>query len=158
MNYDGLPSTNRRIFVPVYQDEKMIGELRIDDWDDDIYRPYIDFSKTPCPTDADFYPGLIDDGRATLMYTDFYKRTESCVKWEYAKQGYDCLLYTSHFDHILAYAKGGKSILSNCQILCIDCNLSKSNKEMNDFLLEEKAKRFMSGETISTDTVSYTHL
>ncbi len=89
MNYDGLPSTNRRIFVPVYQDEKMIGELRIDDWDDDIYRPYIDFSKTPCPTDADFYPGLIDDGRATLMYTDFYKRTESCVKWEYAKQGYD---------------------------------------------------------------------
>ena len=48
-----------------------------------------------------------------------------------------------HFDHILAYAKGGKSILSNCQILCIDCNLSKSNKEMNDFLLEEKAKRFM---------------
>ena len=59
-----------------------------------------------------------------------------------------------HFDHILAYAKGGKSILSNCQILCIDCNLSKSNKEMNDFLLEEKAKRFMSGETISTDTTA----
>lgn len=76
MNYDGLPSNGyltRYIFVPVYQDDKLIGELRIDDWDDDIHRPYIDFSKTPCPTDADFYPGLIDDGRSTLMYTDFEK-------------------------------------------------------------------------------------
>ena len=91
MNYDGLPSNGyltRYIFVPVYQDDKLIGELRIDDWDDDIHRPYIDFSKTPCPTDADFYPGLIDDGRSTLMYTDFEKRTGSYQEWEYAKQGY----------------------------------------------------------------------
>ncbi|MBQ7835748.1 MAG: HNH endonuclease [Clostridia bacterium] len=53
-----------------------------------------------------------------------------------------------HFDHILAYAKGGKSTFENCQILCIDCNLSKSDKQMHDFILEEKAKRFMFGETI----------
>ena len=91
MNYDGLPSNGylmRYIFVPVYQDDKLIGELRIDDWGNDIYWPYIDFSKTPCPTDADFYPGLIDDGRSTLMYTDFEKRTGSYQEWEYAKQGY----------------------------------------------------------------------
>ena len=91
MNYDGLPSNGylmRYIFVPVYQDDKLIGELRIDDWDDDIHRPYIDFSKTPCPTDADFYPGLIDDGRSTLMYKGFEKRTGSYQEWEYAKQGY----------------------------------------------------------------------
>lgn len=56
-----------------------------------------------------------------------------------------------HFDHILAYAKGGRSTLDNCQILCMDCNLSKSDKEMHDFLLEEKAKRFMSGENIDRD-------
>lgn len=56
-----------------------------------------------------------------------------------------------HFDHILAYAKGGKSTLDNCQILCVDCNLSKSDKEMRDFMLEEKAKRFMSGGTINPD-------
>lgn len=56
-----------------------------------------------------------------------------------------------HFDHILAYAKGGKSTLDNCQILCMDCNLSKSDKEMHDFLMEEKAKRFMSGENIDSD-------
>lgn len=59
-----------------------------------------------------------------------------------------------HFDHILAYAKGGKSILDNCQILCMDCNLSKSDKEMHDFLLEEKAKRFMSGEIININATA----
>lgn len=53
-----------------------------------------------------------------------------------------------HFDHIVAYSKGGKSTLNNCQILCLDCNLSKSDKEIHEFLLEEKAKRFMLGETI----------
>ncbi len=59
------------------------------------------------------------------------------------------------FDHIFAYAKGGKSTLDNCQILCESCNLSKSDKEMNDFILEEKAKRFMAGETI-TPNISFT--
>lgn len=59
------------------------------------------------------------------------------------------------FDHISAYAKGGKSTLDNCQILCEGCNLSKSDKEMNDFILEEKAKRFMAGETI-TPNISFT--
>lgn len=56
-----------------------------------------------------------------------------------------------YFDHILAYSKGGKSTLDNCQILCVDCNLSKSNKEMRDFMLEEKAKSFMAGGTMNTD-------
>ena len=59
-----------------------------------------------------------------------------------------------HFDHIFAYAKGGKSTLDNCQILCTSCNLSKSDKELHDFMLEEKAKRFMSGGTINADLVS----
>ncbi len=56
-----------------------------------------------------------------------------------------------HFDHILAYAKGGKSTLENCQILCKECNLSKSDKEMHAFMLEEKAKRFMAGANIESD-------
>lgn len=56
-----------------------------------------------------------------------------------------------HFDHIVAYSKGGKSTLDNCQILCKECNLSKSDKELRDFMLEEKAKRFMSGVNIETD-------
>lgn len=59
-----------------------------------------------------------------------------------------------HFDHILSYAKWGKSTLENCQILCANCNLLKSDKDMHDFLLEEKAKRLMSGEVIDSDISS----
>ena len=51
-----------------------------------------------------------------------------------------------HFDHIFPFAKGGKSTAENCQILCISCNLKKTDKELNDFLLEEKAKQFLAGE------------
>ena len=61
-----------------------------------------------------------------------------------------------HFDHIFAYSKGGKSTLDNCQILCTDCNLSKSDKEMHEFMLEEKAKRFMSGMTLNPDASATT--
>ena len=32
-----------------------------------------------------------------------------------------------HFDHIVAYARGGKTTESNCQILCSDCNLKKND-------------------------------
>ena len=56
-----------------------------------------------------------------------------------------------HFDHILAYAKGGRSTADNCQILCAECNLSKSDKEMQEFLWEEKARRFMNGEVIEEE-------
>lgn len=56
-----------------------------------------------------------------------------------------------HFDHIEPYAKGGKSTADNCQILCISCNLSKTDKEMKDFLLEEKARRFFAGESIDAN-------
>ena len=33
-----------------------------------------------------------------------------------------------HFDHIHPFAKGGKSTLENCQLLCADCNLKKNDK------------------------------
>ena len=58
-----------------------------------------------------------------------------------------------HFDHILAYAKGGKSTLDNCQILCSNCNLSKSDKDLQDFILQEKAKKFMAGEVINESSL-----
>ncbi len=57
-----------------------------------------------------------------------------------------------HFDHIFPFAKGGKSTADNCQILCVNCNLKKSNKELNDFLLEEKAKKFLAGENLKETT------
>ncbi len=55
-----------------------------------------------------------------------------------------------HFDHIFSYAKGGKSTAENCQILCVSCNLKKTDKELQDFLLEEKAKQFLAGELGTT--------
>lgn len=63
-----------------------------------------------------------------------------------------------HFDHILAYAKGGKSTLDNCQILCNNCNLAKTNKDLREFVLEEKAKKFIAGESISDELKEQTIL
>lgn len=54
-----------------------------------------------------------------------------------------------HFDHIYPYAKGGKSTLENCQLLCAECNLKKNDKELKDFILEEKAKSFLNGVSLS---------
>ena len=50
-----------------------------------------------------------------------------------------------HFDHIVPYAKGGTSTLDNCQILCVECNLKKSDKELKDIVMEEKARQFLGG-------------
>lgn len=30
-------------------------------------------------------------------------------------------------DHIIPWSKGGKTIPDNCQMLCINCNIKKSN-------------------------------
>ena len=57
-----------------------------------------------------------------------------------------------HFDHIMAYIKGGSSKKDNCQILCSDCNLKKNDKEWEDMMLEEKALAFFSGKDINTDS------
>ena len=54
-----------------------------------------------------------------------------------------------HFDHIHPFAKGGKSVFENCQLLCTDCNLKKNDKELKDFILEEKAKSFLNGSDLS---------
>lgn len=56
-----------------------------------------------------------------------------------------------HFDHIHPFAKGGKSTLENCQLLCMDCNLKKNDKEFKDFVLEEKARQFLQG-VVLTDS------
>lgn len=58
-----------------------------------------------------------------------------------------------HFDHIYPFAKGGKSSLENCQILCSTCNLSKNDKELQDFVLEEKAKQFLAGGAMDSTQV-----
>ena len=54
-----------------------------------------------------------------------------------------------HFDHIHPFAKGGKSIIENCQLLCADCNLKKTDKALKEFILEEKAKSFLNGGSLA---------
>ena len=56
-----------------------------------------------------------------------------------------------HFDHVIPYAKGGSSTLDNCQILCVECNLKKSDKELKEMLMEEKARQFLSGKSLCTE-------
>lgn len=63
-----------------------------------------------------------------------------------------------HFDHIIPYAKGGASSLENCQLLCAACNLKKSDKEFQDILLEEKARKFLSGKSLKEDVLKPTDI
>ncbi len=55
----------------------------------------------------------------------FYKKQDGkcayCLK--------EIKLYQAHADHITPWSAGGKTEEDNCQILCRDCNLSKSNKQ-----------------------------
>ena len=53
--------------------------------------------------------------KANLEKNDGLIKCEMCGKQLHSIS--DC-----HFDHIIPYAKGGKSIKENCQILCINCN------------------------------------
>lgn len=48
-----------------------------------------------------------------------------------------------HFDHIEPYARGGRSILSNCQVLCEKCNLAKNARELEAFQFEQKAMHLL---------------
>ena len=62
-------------------------------------------------------------------FTDSQKRTA------YERQNGVCAKCGKHFeieetepDHITPWSKGGKTELENCQILCVNCNRTKSDK------------------------------
>lgn len=53
----------------------------------------------------------------------------------YERQNGICVRCNEHFDikemeadHITPWSQGGKTILENCQMLCLKCNRTKSNK------------------------------
>lgn len=63
-----------------------------------------------------------------------------------------------HFDHIYPYSKGGSSTVDNCQLLCMRCNLKKRDTELREFVLSQKARAFLEGESLNGDTASSEHV
>lgn len=47
-----------------------------------------------------------------------------------------CIKKKSHADHIVPVAMGGKSVISNMQMLCPPCNIRKSDKHPVDWAME----------------------
>ena len=77
------------------------------------------------------YPYLITKEEKYLSLREF---TPSMKSQQYAKQKGFCNICHKHFDpdemeadHITPWSQGGKTIMSNLQLLCRDCNRRKSN-------------------------------
>lgn len=60
------------------------------------------------------------------MYIQQNKKCKVCRE-EFGSKKY-------HIDHIIPISKGGSSDISNIQLLCKKCNLSKGNKNLEDWL------------------------
>lgn len=77
------------------------------------------------------YEYLLTGDEKLLSIRVFDKRDKLAT---YEKQGHKCNLCGKKFnfeemhgDHIIPWSKGGKTILENCQMLCRDCNIKKTN-------------------------------
>ncbi len=60
--------------------------------------------------------------------------SDKMARTAYERQGGTCVKCGKHFaieemqaDHITPWAKGGKTVAENCQMLCVDCNRRKSD-------------------------------
>lgn len=83
---------------------------------------------------AGIYEYLLDGEKNEkfLSIRQFNDRTKTTI---YEQQGGKCAICGKsfdisemHADHKIAWSKGGKTVAENCQVLCSDCNLKKSNK------------------------------
>lgn len=78
------------------------------------------------------YEYLLDGKEKHLSIRAFLERDKRSA---YEKQKGKCPLCGEHFelsemhaDHIKPWSKGGKTIATNCQMLCTQCNIKKGNK------------------------------
>lgn len=81
---------------------------------------------------AGIYEYLLTGKENLLNIRNFDQRDKLAA---YEKQGHKCPLCGEtfefkdmHGDHIVPWSKGGKTVPENCQMLCRDCNLKKSNQ------------------------------
>lgn len=77
------------------------------------------------------YQYLLEGDEKCLQPRQFDKSTAMTM---YEKQGHRCAMCGEekdfndmHADHIVPWSKGGKTEISNCQMLCIPCNEKKGN-------------------------------
>ena len=84
---------------------------------------------------AGIYYYVFDGKEKHLNLRSFLERDKRTV---YEKQKGICPLCGKHFefsemegDHIVPWSKGGKTVLENLQMLCIDCNLKKTNRSVH---------------------------
>lgn len=78
------------------------------------------------------YEYLLTGKEKCLSIRSFDRRDKLSA---YERQGHKCAICNQEFefeemqgDHIIPWAKGGKTVPENCQMLCTDCNLKKSDK------------------------------
>jgi len=74
---------------------------------------------------------VLDRKESRLQIRSFDKRD---ARTAYQKQKGICPVCGKHFeieqmhaDHIIPWSKGGKTVPENCQMLCAECNIKKSN-------------------------------
>jgi len=90
--------------------------------------------------DQGVYEFVFDGDCRHLNLRTFDDRTK---KNAYKQQGGICPICEQHFefsemqgDHWKPWSKGGTTVPENCKMLCITCNIQKSNKEAADIRLK----------------------
>lgn len=78
------------------------------------------------------YEYILNNDERALNLRTFDDKTKATV---YERQDHKCAICNKEFernkmhaDHITPWSDGGSTDIDNCQMLCIDCNLKKSNK------------------------------
>ncbi len=78
------------------------------------------------------YEYLLTGDERKLSIRAFDRRDKLAA---YEKQKHKCAICGKEFtfdemagDHIIPWSKGGKTVPENCQMLCTECNIKKSNK------------------------------
>lgn len=103
-------------------------ELDPDALEKEVARLMADYDVTK---KAGIYDYVLSGKERALSIRTFDERTRRTV---YEQQEGICPICKKHFgfeemagDHITPWSKGGKTILENCQMLCKECNLKKSD-------------------------------